>query len=89
VERDRVNRDGEKGQVYSERDAEDGRAFLDRGRDDRHQFRFIVSAEEGVELTDLRETTRDLMNAIEPDLDTKLDWIAVGHHNTGIRTPTS
>jgi type IV secretory pathway VirD2 relaxase len=69
VERDGVNRDGEKGQVYSERDAEDGRAFLDRGRDDRHQFRLIVSAEEGVELTDLRETTRDLMNAIEPGLD--------------------
>jgi hypothetical protein len=53
LERDGVNRDGEKGQVYSaERDAEDGRAFLDRGRDDRHQFRFIVSAEEGVELAD-------------------------------------
>lgn len=50
LERDGVNRDGEKGQVYSaERDVEDGRTFLDRGRDDRHQFRFIVSAEEGVE----------------------------------------
>lgn len=84
LERDGVNRDGEKGQVYSaERDAEDGRAFLDRGRDDRHQFRFIVSAEEGVELTDLRETTRDLMKAMEADLGTKLDWIAVDHHNTG------
>jgi type IV secretory pathway VirD2 relaxase len=82
--RDGVNRDGEKGQVYSaERDAEDGRAFLDRGRDDRHQFRFIVSAEEGVELADLRTTTRDLMRAMEADLGTRLDWIAVGHHNTG------
>jgi type IV secretory pathway VirD2 relaxase len=84
LERDGVNRDGEKGQVYSvERDAEDGRAFLDRGRDDRHQFRFIVSAEEGVELSDLRETTRDLMKTMEADLGTKLDWIAVDHHNTG------
>jgi type IV secretory pathway VirD2 relaxase len=84
LERDGVNRDGEKGQVYSaERDVADGRAFLDRGRDDRHQFRFIVSAEEGVELTDLRETTRDLMKAMEADLGTKLDWIAVDHHNTG------
>jgi type IV secretory pathway VirD2 relaxase len=82
--RDGVNRDGEKGQVYSaERDVDDGRAFLDRGRDDRHQFRFIVSAEEGVELTDLRETTRDLMKQMEADLGTKLDWIAVDHHNTG------
>jgi type IV secretory pathway VirD2 relaxase len=84
LERDGVNRDGEKGQVYSaERDVDDGRAFLDRGRDDRHQFRFIVSAEEGVELTDLRETTRDLMKTMEADLGTRLDWIAVDHHNTG------
>lgn len=84
LERDGVTRDGEKGQVYSaDRDVEDGRAFLERGREDRHQFRFIVSAEEGVELADLRETTRDLMRQMEADLDTKLDWIAVDHHNTG------
>jgi len=84
LERDGVTKDGEKGQVYSaERDMEDGRAFLDRGRDDRHQFRFIVSAEEGAELSDPRQTTRDLMKQMEADLGTKLDWIAVDHHNTG------
>jgi len=82
--RDGVTKDGEKGQVYSgERDVEDGRAFLDRGRDDRHQFRFIVSAEDGVDLADPRQTTRDLMKQMEADLRTKLDWIAVDHHNTG------
>jgi hypothetical protein len=44
LERDGVTKDGEKGQVYSaERDVEDGSAFLERGRQDRHQFRFIVS----------------------------------------------
>src|SRR5712671_3820820 len=84
LERDGVTKDGAKGQVYSaERDVEDGRAFLDRGRDDRHQFRFIVSAENGVELADPRQTTRDLMQQMETDLGTKLDWIAVDHHNTG------
>ena len=84
VERDGVTRDGEKGQVYSaDRDVADGPNFLDRGREDRHQFRFIVSAEEGVELSDLRQTTRDLMTQMEADLGTKLDWIAVDHHNTG------
>ena len=84
LERDGVTKDGEKGQVYSaERDVEDGRAFLDRGREDRHQFRFIVSAEDGAELSDPRETTRDLMKQMEADLGTKLDWIAVDHHNTG------
>ncbi|MBX9842564.1 MAG: DUF3363 domain-containing protein [Xanthobacteraceae bacterium] len=84
LERDGVTRDGEKGQVYSaDRDVADGPAFLDRGREDRHQFRFIVSAEEGVELSNLRQTTRDLMARMEADLGTKLDWIAVDHHNTG------
>ena len=84
LQRDGVTKDGEKGQVYSaERDVEDGRAFVVRGREDRHQFRFIVSAEDGVELADPRATTRDLMKQMEADLGTKLDWIAVDHHNTG------
>jgi type IV secretory pathway VirD2 relaxase len=84
LERDGVTKDGEKGQVYSvERDVEDGRVFLDRSRDDRHQFRFIVSAEDGAELADPRETTRNLMKQMESDLGTRLDWIAVDHYNTG------
>lgn len=84
LERDGVTRDGERGQVYSaSEDIADGRDFLDRGRDDRHQFRFIVSAEEGVDLSDLRQTTRDLMAQMEADLQTRLDWIAVDHYNTG------
>jgi type IV secretory pathway VirD2 relaxase len=84
LERDGVTRDGEEGQVYSaEQDTADGPAFLERGRDDRHQFRFIVSAEEGVELADPRQTTRGLMAQMEADLGTRLDWIAVDHHNTG------
>ena len=84
LERDGVTKDGAKGQVYSaERDVEDGRAFLARGRDDRHQFRFIVSAEDGADLADPRQTARNLMKQMEADLGTKLDWIAVDHHNTG------
>lgn len=84
LERDGVTRDGERGHVYDAgKDEADGRAFLDRGSEDRHQFRFIVSAEEGVELSDLRQTIRDLMRQMEIDLETRLDWIAVDHHNTG------
>ena len=84
LERDGVTRDGERGQVYcADKDVTDGPAVLDRGRDDRHQFRFIVSAEEWVKLSDLRQSTRDLMTQMESDLGTKLDWIAVDHHNTG------
>jgi type IV secretory pathway VirD2 relaxase len=84
LQRDGVTKDGERGQVYSaSRDVEDGRGFVERGRGDRHQFRFIVSAEDGVELSDPHATTRDLMKQMESDLGTRLDWIAVDHHNTG------
>ncbi len=84
LQRDGVTKDGEKGRVYSAScDDEDGRAFVERGREDRHQFRFIVSSEEGFELSDHRATTRELMKQMEVDLGTRLDWIAVDHHNTG------
>ncbi|MBA8841312.1 DUF3363 domain-containing protein [Ochrobactrum sp. RH2CCR150] len=84
IQRDGTSRDGERGQLYSATDDRaDGDAFLDRGKDDRHQFRFIVSPKDAADLSDLTEHTRDLMSRIEADLGTKLDWVAVNHHNTG------
>ena len=84
LERDGVTREGEKGRAYSAIENEaDGRAFIERGREDRHQFRFIVAPEDAAEMGDLRRFTRDLMRQMEKDLDTRLDWIAVDHHNTG------
>ncbi|WP_284947263.1 DUF3363 domain-containing protein [Acidisoma cladoniae] len=84
LQRDGVMRDGERGRAYSAQENEaDGRAFIERGREDRHQFRFIVAPEDSVEMSDLRGFTRDLMRQMETDLGTKLDWVAVDHHNTG------
>lgn len=84
LQRDGTDREGEKGRLYgSEIDAADGRAFLERGREDRHQFRFIVAPEDGDRLSDLRAFTRDVMKQMEEDLETKLDWVAVDHFNTG------
>lgn len=84
IQRDGTSRDGERGQLYSANDDRaEPQAFLDRGKDDRHQFRFIVSPEDGVDLADLTEHTRDLMKSIEADLGTRLDWVAVNHYNTG------
>jgi type IV secretory pathway VirD2 relaxase len=84
LERDGVTKDGEKGRVYSAfEDEADGKAFIERGRDDRHQFRFIVAPEDAADMEDLRSFTRDLMKQMESDLDTRLDWVAVDHHNTG------
>src|SRR3546814_14287982 len=51
--------------------------------DDRHQFRFIVSPEDGADYEDLKPLTRRLMTRMEEDLGTKLDWVAVDHFNTG------
>ncbi|MDE2166256.1 MAG: relaxase/mobilization nuclease and DUF3363 domain-containing protein [Alphaproteobacteria bacterium] len=84
IQRDGVTRDGEPGALYSaDEDRADGKAFLTRGDGDRHQFRFIVSAEDGVEYDDLRPFIRRLMSQMEEDLGTKLDWVAVDHYNTG------
>jgi len=84
LQRDGTTRDGERGQLYGpEDDAVDGKAFRERGGGDRHQFRFIVSAEDGSEYEDLKPLTRRLMARIEQDLGTRLDWVAVDHFNTG------
>jgi type IV secretory pathway VirD2 relaxase len=84
LERDGVTQDGEKGRVYSADENEaDGRAFIARGREDRHQFRFIVAPEDSVEMEDLRAFTRSLMRQLESDLGTRLNWVAVDHYNTG------
>ena len=83
IERDGVGRDGEPGQAYGpQADAADLDAFRERCADDRHHFRFILSPEDGAELEDLRTYTRHLMNRMEADLGTGLDWVAVNHWNT-------
>ena len=84
IQRDGVTREGAPGQLYSaEQDRADGRGFLGRQTSDRHQFRFIVSPEDGQNYDDLKSLTRRLMTQMEQDLGTKLDWVAVDHYNTG------
>ncbi|MFT3719271.1 relaxase/mobilization nuclease domain-containing protein [Pseudorhodoferax sp.] len=83
IEREGVGRDGEPGHAYgSATDEADTAAFEERGRGDRHQFRFIVSPEDAGQLEDLRTYTRHLMQRMEADLGTRLDWVAVDHWNT-------
>lgn len=83
IERDGTSRDGRRGQAYgAQTDAADLQAFEARGRGDRHQFRFIVSVEDSVELEDLCSYTRGLMARMAVDLETRLDWVAVDHWDT-------
>lgn len=84
IQRDGVTREGNPGELYSARDdIVDGKSFLERAGSDRHQFRFIVSAEEGDLYADLKPFVRRLMGQMEEDLGTRLDWVAVDHFNTG------
>jgi type IV secretory pathway VirD2 relaxase len=84
IQRDGVTREGLPGELYNaDQDRADGKEFLDRADGDRHQFRFIVSAEDGAEYADLKPVIRRLMRQMENDLGTTLDWVAVDHFNTG------
>jgi type IV secretory pathway VirD2 relaxase len=83
LRRDGVTKEGEPTRMFggNGRDC-DARAFAERCEGDRHHFRFVVSPDDALEMTDLRAFTCDLMNYMERDLGTKLDWTAVDHWNT-------
>ncbi len=86
------------GQLYGPDDDVEvnGQDFIERtqdsfdGRGDPHQFRIMISPEDGAELArvngdgtpNLKETTRALMAQMEKDLGTRLDWVAVDHFDT-------
>lgn len=83
IQRDGVQSDGSPGVLYTAgEDQADGKAFYERCDGDRHQFRLIVSAEDGSEYADLKPLTRRFMAQMEKDLGTRLDWVAVDHVDT-------
>ena len=83
LKRSGVERDGSDGRLFdSNGDSVDVDAFAARCEDDRHHFRFIVSPEDAADMEDLRAFTRELMDDMAHDLETKLDWVAVDHWNT-------
>jgi type IV secretory pathway VirD2 relaxase len=83
LEREGVSRQGEPGRAYGPSvDEVDAKSFEAEGHGDRHQFRMIVSLEDGAEVQDLKVFTRSLMQTMEADLGTRLEWIAVDHWDT-------
>lgn len=62
-------------------DAELLDGWLQKAAGDRHHFRFIVSPENSQNLA-LTSYTRDLVEQMESDLGTRLDYLAVNHFNT-------
>jgi type IV secretory pathway VirD2 relaxase len=81
IERDGVERDGSKGVLYDADGAVDGRAFEEPRPGEKHQFRLIISPEDGAEL-ELTTYVRRLMATVQRDVDRKLEWAAVNHHDT-------
>lgn len=83
IRRGSAAREGEEGRLFDRStEGADADAFEERRRGDRHQFRIIVSPEDGNDLADLKAYTRDLVSAMETDLETKLDWVAADHYDT-------
>ena len=84
LQRGGTTREGEAGSLYGRKtDVIDGKAFHDRCAGDRHQFRFIVSPEDGTQYDELKPLVRRLMARAEADLGTRLEWAAVDHFDTG------
>jgi type IV secretory pathway VirD2 relaxase len=82
--REGAQREGEKGLGF---DAESTRVEIDRRldgwqrADDPRLWKMILSPERGDAL-DLVEHTRRVLDAMERDLGTRLEWVAVDHRNT-------
>jgi type IV secretory pathway VirD2 relaxase len=82
--RDGAQRQGEKGLGFNaERDDLNLAKLLGgwQKAGDERVFRLIVSPENGARL-DLREHARELVAQMERDLNTRLEWAAIDHHNT-------
>jgi hypothetical protein len=81
LERDGVERDGSPGRLYGPDEKFSVEEFRERLPDEKRQFRFIVSPEDGARL-DLTELARHLMRQVEKDTGRHLIWAAVNHHDT-------
>jgi type IV secretory pathway VirD2 relaxase len=85
--RDSASLDGREGRFYdAAKEDVDAKQQVRKWEADRHHFRFIVSPENGAEIDrrsgGLAAYVREVMAKVERDLGTKLEWVAITHHNT-------
>jgi hypothetical protein len=81
LERDGVERDGSPGALYGREGTLERAAFNETLPGEKHQFRIILSPEDGHQL-ELEEYVRRCMAQVEADTGRKLHWAAVNHFNT-------
>jgi type IV secretory pathway VirD2 relaxase len=89
--RDSASADGKPGVFYdASREGVSARQEVAEWAEDRHHFRVIISPERGGDIPDITAYVREVMARMEKDLVaagaiekyTKLEWIAINHHNT-------
>lgn len=92
--RDSASADGEPGRFYDGHSTDASIPGAEAGQrlrqshweNDRHHFRLIISPERGDLIQEqpggMSRFVRELMTRMEKDLGTKLEWIAIDHHNT-------
>ena len=78
LQRDGVTREGQPGELYdAASDEADGKAFLERSAGDRHQFRFIVSAEDGA-----RTVSVEVISVVRAsDRTFTIRWVETAYEN--------
>jgi type IV secretory pathway VirD2 relaxase len=81
IERDGVEKDGSKGKLYDAQGTVRASVFEQPRPGEKHQFRFIVSPEDGSAL-DMTIFVRRLMATLERDVGRRVEWAAVNHYDT-------
>jgi len=85
ITRKGVDKTGEKSpEIYSKAgtlEASQQEKFVKDASRDRHHFRFIISPENAHKL-DLTSYVKEVVEQMETDLGTKLEYVAVNHYNT-------
>lgn len=86
LQREGTGIEGERAQFYS---AEQERIDVTHAQEqtrqweqDPYHFRIIISPENANDIADLRQYVRDVMQRVEQDVGTQIEWMAINHHNT-------
>ncbi len=81
IQRDGVERDGARGLLYGADGPVKAEDCARELKGETHQYRLIISPEEGGEL-DMQRYVREYMKRIDHGIGRKLDWYGINHYNT-------
>ncbi|MFN3828380.1 MAG: DUF3363 domain-containing protein [Micavibrio sp.] len=83
ISRSGAGKDGEQAVLFNGVDeGVDRKEFFALCEGDRHHFRFIISPENGHDISDFHIYIRKVMALVEKDLGSKLEWVSAAHFDT-------